>query len=82
MTTLVLGTGVVISPPKFSFFFLSVKWTCFQWVLINSIFTPLFLRNSFITMFPTFVVADAPNFLANPEKLINEITIKKTGELF
>ena len=27
-------------------------------------------------MFPTFVVADAPNFLANPEKLIYEITIK------
>ena len=28
-------------------------------------------------MFPTFVFADAPNVLANPEKLIYEIMIKK-----
>ena len=47
MTALVLGTSVVISPPKFSFFFLSVKWTGFQWVLNNSTFTPFFPKKFF-----------------------------------
>ena len=73
MTTLVLGTGVVISPPKFSFFFLSVKWTSFNgsWTIQHS--PHFFLRNSFITMFPTFVFANAPNFLDlwnNDKKII------------
>ena len=75
MAALVRGTGVVISPPKVFLSCLLGSGLVLLKGLNISTFTPFLQRNSFTTMFPTFVFSDTPYFVASAEELICEIGV-------